>query len=231
MSDQPSTLTPYSARRVGADLARSDLYLFLSHAFRYPQPDMVDCYRRLSAGPETVGLAGYLSSMEELGRQYLKLLGLTSPPDFPPYETEYGAGQSFQQAQDLADISGFYRAFGVEPASGERLDHISVEMEFMYYLTYKEAYARQHHGTVQARLCRRAQRRFLEQHLGRWAPGFLERLETHADGFYRELARFSRDFLGGEMVRLRVQPRPVGPVAVNGPQGEDCPDCSWGEAE
>ncbi len=229
MSDRPSTLTPYSARRVEADLARSDMYLFLSHAFRYPQEEMVDCHKRLPPGTEAATLGGYLEPVEELRRRYLGLLGHTSPSDFPPYETEYGRGQVFQQSQALADISGFYRAFGVEPASGERLDHISVELEFMYYLTYKEAFARQHHGTAQARLCRRAQRRFLEQHLGRWGPSLLQRMEVRAQGFYQELARAAQAFLHREMEQLRVHPQPAGPVTLTGAEEEDSTGCSWGE--
>ncbi|MEK7848882.1 MAG: hypothetical protein AAB270_08145, partial [Chloroflexota bacterium] len=64
-----------------------------------------------------------------------------------------------------------------------------------------------------------------------WGPTFLERLEPHAEGFYRELARFSRDFLAREMQQLRVQPRPAAPVVLSGLEGEDCSGCSWGEAE
>ena len=48
----------------------------------------------------------------------------------------------------MGDIAGFYKAFGVELSKDihERLDHLSVEFEFMHFLAYKESYSRCHDG-------------------------------------------------------------------------------------
>ena len=60
-----------------------------------------------------------------------------------PYETEYGNEALFQQPQELGDLMGFYRAFGLAMKQDrrERADHISCECEFLMFLALKEAYA------------------------------------------------------------------------------------------
>ncbi|HXV67396.1 MAG TPA: molecular chaperone TorD family protein, partial [Nitrospira sp.] len=57
--------------------------------------------------------------------------------DCPPYETLFGNDHVFAQSHVMGDISGFYRAFGVELSKDihERLDHLSVEFEFLHFLT------------------------------------------------------------------------------------------------
>ncbi|MCP4203760.1 MAG: molecular chaperone TorD family protein, partial [bacterium] len=68
------------------------------------------------------------------------LLGKTAPPN----ETEYcHSRDSFYRAGELADIAGFYRAFGLErdAVRRERADHLSLELEFMAHLIAKEILA------------------------------------------------------------------------------------------
>jgi DMSO reductase family type II enzyme chaperone len=127
------------------------------------------------------------------------------------YETEYGLPHEFRQSQEMADLSGFYRAFGFTLGGPihERPDHLSVELEFMHLLALKEAYAANQDMTEQVEICVEAQRKFLQEHLGRWIDLFAHSLTLNAgDSVYSTLARFAADFIKADAAWLGVQPEP-----------------------
>lgn len=204
---QPALPPPYEA------LARSDVYLFLARAFTYPQQPLDAVYQRARDALAALGapLATSLDALappppQRLEQAFLATFTHTTPSEFPPHETQYGQGQLFQQPHALAELAALYRAFGVAPARGERLDHIATELEFMYFLCYKEAFARVSGSLDGAQRCREGQRHFLERHLGPWAPLFVQRLRGHAEGFYADLAALAAAWLAQELKRLGVRP-------------------------
>src|SRR5207245_10349649 len=76
----------------------------------------------------------------------------------------------------MGDIAGYYKAFGLELAEvvHERLDHISVELEFLHFLAYKESYALCHDGEEKLQVVVDAAEKFVRDHIGRWAPLFAD---------------------------------------------------------
>jgi TorA maturation chaperone TorD len=103
--------------------------------------------------------------------------------DCPPYETLFGNDHVFAQSHVMGDIAGFYKAFGVELSKDvhERLDHLSVELEFMHFLTYKESYSRCHDGIDKTEIVVDAQKKFIKNHIGRWVPLFCRMLAKKSD--------------------------------------------------
>jgi DMSO reductase family type II enzyme chaperone len=214
-------------------LARSRIYQLLSAAFLYPDEeffslmhqdsfteDLKGCSEFLAEGPKS----GFLEkleegeevfkviSLEELKTEYGRVFGHSICRDYPSYETEYGPRHVFQQTQNLADLAGFYRAFGLEVSQkqGERLDHIAVELEFMGFLAYKEYYASKNHGEDKAQICRDAQEKFLKENLGRWAPIFFKLLKKRVTkGFYYRIGAITDAFLSMEMRLFKVHPQPI----------------------
>lgn len=215
-----------NAEAIQQTMARNRIYRLLAAAFLYPDEALVaglrEGWAETAESPPTlpdgegVSLSKALTSaataglsLDALQAQYRQTFGHTISQECPPYETQYGSAHLFQQAQKLGDIAGFYRAFGVEVSdrAKERLDHIAVELEFMAFLTLKEAYAFTHHGEEQASICREGEQRFLEEHLGRWAPIFARLLARRAQqGFYREMATFLEAFIHTECGRLQARP-------------------------
>lgn len=211
-------------------LARSKMYHLLAAAFFYPDDDLralvhddsyvkalKECGEILADGSGSAFLekleaeSGELSavSREELERQYGEAFGHSLSRDCPPCETEFDSMHIFQQTHSLADIAGYYRAFGLEitEKQGERLDHISAELEFMGFLAYKEHYARENHGEEKTLICEDAQRNFMKEHLGRWTPLFLKLLRGKAPrGFYRGIAAVTAEFVAMEIGLLQVSP-------------------------
>ena len=235
MSGPPSTSTrsepraPSAGAKVPVEraLARSQLYRLLALAFRYPDAARGEALERLADGVRIEALdrgprklqrslselavAAGGTTPEALQDRYVAAFGHVTLPDCPLYETACGTGDPFQQSQTLADIAGFYRAFGLEMAedAAERVDHLAVELEFMHYLAYREAYALERHGRERSRLIREAQRRFLQDHLERWGPVVARAVAVRADGVLGAAARLLERFLAAEARRWRIAPSPV----------------------
>jgi TorA maturation chaperone TorD len=203
-------------------LRRSAAYRFLSLALLPGQDDpgtlvhagadALGAFRMTASSDkgvpqETVEMIGRLlhaAAGASLREEYYRTFGHQISKDCPLYETQYGAGHVFQQAQDLADIAGFYQAFGLEVAesAGERPDHISLELEFMSILTYREAYAWLHHGPDQVAQLRETQQAFLRDHLSRWVPVLARLVRRRTDGIYRYLVDLAAAWVATEAAAL-----------------------------
>jgi hypothetical protein len=141
---------------------------------------------------------------------YIATFGHAARGGCPLNEIEYGdiKADPLFQPHRLADLAAFYRAFGLEVTTdaGERQDHLCLELEFMCVLAAKEAYALEHQlAADQLAQCREAQKKFLREHLGRWAPAFARRLTAATnEPTLRVLAEFTRAFVESECVRFGV---------------------------
>lgn len=192
--------------RRDAAIARSFVYRFLARAFDYPDPagwgwlsaaGTRDTLRKAvqESHPGADGLATAAAllvaelergTFESFEMQHLGIFGHTVRGDCPAHELEYGdlKADPMFQLHRIADLSAFYRAFGLslsEDAS-ERQDHLSIECEFMSVLTAKEAYAAVQDDTEAIEIIQDGQRKFLREHLGRWTPAFARRLARAAGG-------------------------------------------------
>lgn len=77
----------------------------------------------------------------------------------------------------LADVAGFYRAFGFEIGTlGEKLDHLAVELEFVAVLLIMQAQARSEGNAQYAEVAASALKSFARDHLGEWILSFCHRL-------------------------------------------------------
>jgi TorA maturation chaperone TorD len=149
------------------------------------------------------------STLDRLGESYQEIFGHTAHGQLPPYESEYGSGDVFRQAQELADIGGFYRAFGLEMSRSrhERNDHIAAECEFLSLLATKEAYDVVEGDLESCEAVRKAERLFLRDHAAGFGRAFarsLERSSGHA--LYRAAGQLCFDFLTSECSRFEVPP-------------------------
>lgn len=233
-------------------LARSRVYAYLAAWLRYPDraswEDLTGAQGRASfaeacdllAQEKTYNTlrrhrggirAEVCPGPEELEDHFQRVFGHTISKECPPCETEYGRMHLFQQTDFLADLAGFYRAFGLEVKERvERADHISTELEFLHVLTFKEARARERGRAEEAGICRDAQVSFLEDHLGRWGAVFAGRLERRdPDGPFGDAARLLSDFLRAEAAALSVD----ADLAPDFARGESLPAAAdeWNSAE
>jgi nitrate reductase assembly molybdenum cofactor insertion protein NarJ len=108
----------------------------------------------------------------------------------PLYEGEYGRQRMVGKTPVLADLAGFYQAFGfevVDSASApgaETADHLAVELEFVGVLLLKEAALVRLGDSEGVEIVRDARRKFLSDHLGGFARGIVRRSEVARSRFY-----------------------------------------------
>lgn len=95
----------------------------------------------------------------------------------PPNETAYIRRD---KGAILADIAGFYRAFGFNPGqgTGEKADHAVTEFQFFAILLVMAARAADAGRMEEEETTRRAMVHFAEDHLGAWIDIFCQRLEA-----------------------------------------------------
>lgn len=175
--------------------------------------------------------------VEDLRADYGRVFGLGTARECPPHETEYHASsEPFFRAQQMADIAGFYRAFGLVPGhtTPERPDHLALELEFMAFLHLKKRLALAGAGSTPERIegasiCDEARRDFFRDHLAWWAPAFATGLRRKAgEGFYAALGQVLAAFLPTERSRFDIRaPRlPVQAGLIERPEEDfTCAGC------
>ncbi|HSP98900.1 MAG TPA: molecular chaperone TorD family protein [Candidatus Dormibacteraeota bacterium] len=189
---------------------RSRTYQLLGAAFAFPDQDFFAAGRDGSFARAVAeacrGLPHGLGDFERLRIQdadgsyvdfeseYIRLfdLGPAGPP-CPLYGGLYGGRDRMKV---MEDATRFYNFFHLRLSSERRElpDHITTELEFLHYLTFREAQvceAGGHAGSLW-----RAERDFLARHLCKWVPALCARVEKHATlPFFPALAGFAARFL------------------------------------
>jgi DMSO reductase family type II enzyme chaperone len=228
----PADLTAHE-QEVLRGLERAAMYRLLGGALGYPLPQrleaVADLARRVSStgtgsapelGPalERLAAAARQADAGALAGEYVFLFdrGVRCPP----YEGAWGeAPQLAGKAALLADIAGFYAAFGLAPsgAQPDMEDHLAAELEFMSALALKEAWAVAEERPERVAVTRQAEVAFLSDHLGRWAEAFAAALrEATPIPYYAAVA----DLLEA-WVRAEVQAAGAAPARVTARLGYD----------
>ncbi len=130
----------------------------------------------------------------------------------PPYETSYTSGGS---VAEVADVAGFYRAFGVA-IQGDKPDHAAAELEYLSFMLVKEAHAAAKGDNERAGLCASARAQFVRHHAGGWLSMFAERIcEASGESACYHLVRAAAASVAADARELGVQPD-VNPLRTTG---------------
>jgi nitrate reductase assembly molybdenum cofactor insertion protein NarJ len=173
--------------------------------FRQPTRARQDELRRLLDDPgfarDGMPRVFIETPVDALEAEYHAVLG---PAGVPACETSFVAGAMASRGPLLADVAGFYRAFGYRGSDGARggddagdevPDHVGVELDFLSYLATKIAFA-VHEDRVGARdVARAAYDEFLEQHARAWMPEFCDRVEAAGSLAYSQATVWLRRLL------------------------------------
>lgn len=228
--------------QVSATLFRGAIYQALALGFAYPSSAILGQLKAQWSGllnatllwPEGVrdpfeqaSRLVHSADGEGLEREYVRLFGPSARCSL--HETSYGdAGRLLGRSVGLADIAGFYLAFGLHPTAGNTHpeDHIGLELEFMSLLAVKEAYALAQEWQERLEVTREAQYLFIQDHLGTWIDALTEQLRRCKPlPFYAFLGESLRIWVHVEATRLKVSPVPVNGWVADAEMGEDHLQC------
>lgn len=208
-------------------LKRATAFRVLAAAFAYPVPghrrSLTEQIRRLAPAAgngEDLPVARSLGRLwrawagadeERIRAEYARLFLGSGPVSL--HETAYGDGRRIAgRTAELADISGFYLAFGVRlsQTDPDLPDHVCSELEFYSLMLIKAAYAGRSGWTPKGDITRRALRKFLEQHLGRWTGSLARDVgQCTSAPPYLQLARALQALIRSELRRVGARPTPV----------------------
>ena len=213
-------------------LIRARRFQVLAAALAYPEPghceavgkDLAQLADSAAQDEALTDLAvAWAACDEEVLRAEHGRLFLGQTP-CPLHEAAYSSARNLAgPAADIADISGFYQAFGMDirEDTPERPDLLTVELEFCSSLLTREAYALLNGWQEATEITVDAARAFLEDHLGRWRGVLSERLGCHgAQAPLPQLAAWLDVLLEAECRDRGVNPDPFGEPAPDAMQGD-----------
>lgn len=139
-----------------------------------------------------------LDDLQPLRVDYAKLF--VGPYELlaPPYGSVYIEGERKIMGDSTVEARNVYRRAGVDISRDfyDTPDHIVAELEFMYFLIFKEVEALGESGVGRATDFLNQQRTFLMNHLCAWVSEFTEKVEeVAATAFYKNLAKATRAFV------------------------------------
>lgn len=186
---------------------RADSYKILAECFYVPDEklsktlsDFEEAYggvfsEIIRTAPKTDDLERYKVDFSSLFVGPFKLL-------VPPYGSVYLENGKFMGNSTLA-VKNLYEQEGLDIVLKDAPDHISVELEFMYFLALKEAEARENSNLAETTRLHDKQASFLQIHLGDWISPLADNIEKFSQTeFYKALGLATKNFVLEDLERL-----------------------------
>jgi len=186
--------------------SRRDAYKLLSACYYLPDESIVHTAAQLEralhgVSTEAAAFAAKMQTTIDLELLKIDFSNLFVGPFkllAPPYGSIYLEGKREVMGASTLDARQRYAAAGLDFSDEvkEAPDHIALELEFMYYLVFKELEAFGQADTERASKYLEQQTAFLAKHLGRWAAKFAGNIQQHATtGFYQQLGQATKIFV------------------------------------
>lgn len=159
-------------------LITAEKLCLLSRLFTYPDPELVTEVKEI-----VDELTAY--SPHDLFVLLLRLQEALKATPLEQWQVEYNrifvqCGVSLSESHytstyPLPDTVAFYRAYKIQPLSGDLPDSLPYTLEFLAYLCFKEALAEREE---EKKIVTHSRKEFVSAHMG-WIPLFCQRVRSH----------------------------------------------------
>ncbi len=208
---RPSFGDAMSNYATGVTGAREDLCRYLAACYYEPsnafgEERLFDSMLAAATAidPELAELAHRLGEsfaaqdMETLLIDYTALFIGPSQPSAMPYASFWLTGDPSMRHEATMSVLDFYEQGGFDLSEDlhELPDHVAVELEFLYLLTYRLNQTKSDDDQEGLPAVGTLRHRFVIEHMGSWIGPFADAVNAGAcTAFYRELARLTKRFL------------------------------------
>lgn len=200
-----------SREKIKAEL--SALNLLRQVFLKEPEIDLLEGISRVAVPSGQSGEAGGLPKMvdsvrknkdrlaewkEELSVEFARLFIGPAHPPAVPYASFYLSETHSLMTEETMAVRKQYLGAGLAVKNLYSLpdDHIGIELEFIFHLTWKALELSEAGKDSEAMRILQNRKEFLKEHMVLWVPTFVERIleSTHQD-FYRGAALFLRELI------------------------------------
>lgn len=194
---------------------RRDVYKLLSDCYHLPDEQLLENLNSLdiNRGQILLNLAEHrpdTSDIDSLIVDYSRLFVGPYQILALPYGSMYMEDKSRIMGDSSIEVKKMYAEEGLDICLKEVPDHIALELEFMYYLVFRQTQAIRMAEYGMAAGYRNKQKVFLETHLGQWVFEFTRNMAEHAQtGFYKNLAEITNSFIRIELENLFINSKSI----------------------
>lgn len=197
------------------EISRREIYGLLATFFSLPTEDHLNDLDVLAntlekITPAASGLIKQIdteqASPDELTVEFSRLFVGPYKVLAPPYGSIYLESGRQVMGESTADTVARYADAGIEISSDfkDAPDHVSAELEFMYFLVHQEITGIENQDTESTIGYMLKQKAFLADHLTAWLPKFVEAIEKNANtNFYKLIAKALLAFINQDFRDLQ----------------------------
>lgn len=204
--------------------ARVDLFRFLSACYHEPAVEFSEeklfdsiasatrqAYPALAGVADRLGHAFAGASLQTLLVDYTRLFLGPVKALASPYSASWLPTPAVGDEMSPPAVLTFYgeAGFDVDDDLAELPDHVAIELEFLYVLTFNVSQADAAGNVQDVKSSAELRARFLKAHVSTWINPFTEAVKAHAEtDFYRELAELTEAILGHEIAQAFASDAP-----------------------
>ena len=187
---------------------RCESYRLLAQCYYLPDKELVEALEHSEElaqwrRPEGDGNTWTDSDIDSLKVDYTRLFMGPYHSLASPYGSVYLEKARKVMGDSTVDARQRYKEAGLYVTLKEAPDHVAIELEFMYYLIYREVEAIINDNETDIVLYLEKQRDFLQNHLGKWVSEFTDNISANTETvFYQDVARITKSLVTEDLAQL-----------------------------